>query len=266
MKSILKNTLKKKSVTITELARNTGISRSLLSQLANSEQVPGKTRIDVITRIMTSIHCNLSDILQPEVTDLHVIYSKKLEDAKKIAITNRYLTILGLKIEGVSQIFPLLTSTVSEPSKDVFTGEYEKNSKTNLSLTIDLLNNQDEFYLCTMDKKLKKYFPNNYNYLDAKDQLLSISFVLADISLFLLNDSTFDVNEYDFSTLPPVFLNWNIDYLSVNSNFVYRLDFSDPKKVSLKLEEDEFPIGAHLEISEIFHARMKQLGSKLKKH
>lgn len=264
MKSLLRETLKDHGITVTELARKTGISRSLLSQLANSKQIPGKTRIDVITRIMASLRCNFSDILQPEISNIHISYTQKLESTSSPTNTDRYITFLELKIEGVVNTFPLLISTVNEPPKDIFTGEYTDNKKVTLSLNVDLLNNQDKVYLCRLDKRMEKYFPETYTYENAKNNLLSIKFAIEGLSLFLLDNNAFSLKKYDLTKILMTYLDWNISETNINPDFILKVDFYDSNKISVSLETEDIPLEPHIEISNIFKKSLKQIGSKNK--
>lgn len=85
MKSNIPELVDNSKKTVTELAREAGISRSIMSQLANSKTVPDKTRFDALTGIAKALEVPINqlfseDYLKVRSANKYVIYQD--EEAK----------------------------------------------------------------------------------------------------------------------------------------------------------------------------------------
>ena len=67
MKSNIPELVKKSSMTVTEIAQKAGISRSIMSQLANKTELPGKTRFDALEGVAMALEVDISDLFGPRI-------------------------------------------------------------------------------------------------------------------------------------------------------------------------------------------------------
>lgn len=227
MKSILKKTLKNMNISVTKLANNTGISRSLLSQLVNSDKVPAKTRMDVIQKIMAYLQCDIFKIIHLEITNLQIIFKMDLnhyqapkdvyQDKNGASIVEEYgriedtsFAIVSLELEGVKLQFPLSIITINSPRS------YSESNKKKKRIFDERLLMADVSLIRDIDIKiLKKDFsaaynaiPEKYNEKSAYENILKYPFLSKVISYLLLDEKIIKFDKYDADLFPQINLTW----------------------------------------------------------
>lgn len=73
MKNRLPEILRQKSISVTELSKETGIGRTTLSELNNSSKIPDKTKVGTLSSIAKTLKIPMSQIFPDEPLEISVI-------------------------------------------------------------------------------------------------------------------------------------------------------------------------------------------------
>lgn len=253
MKSILRETLKRKNITVTELAKRTKVSRSILSELVNadtSKSFPGKTRMDVIQKIMASLQCSIFEIINFDIEPIRILHHTLIdyfESEKEVFhgkegseiyqkqgdINETFFVVLSITIENVHLKLPLLVETTASPES------YRKGKKDDVEKVFDtstLMGNV--FFLSGGDiQLLKKYFPKAYEAIPKDyDQDFAYQFIItypilpATISKFLIEHGFIDFKKFDVNLFKDVWITWS-NFNNAGEMFTYKV---------IKMQDDSY--------------------------
>jgi len=261
MKSNLKQILKNKGVTVTDLSKNTGISRSLLSELANNQDVPGKTRIDVLGKIASFLDCNIRDIIRPDISNLaltklkikHTEIHPDNSEKGSIEITDIFFCLFKLSIENNSLTIPLVTVTFFEPEIHLASDPEKKDLAFSFG-SVDILNYADLNLLKSKLPYIYEKIPTNYDPEKVFQKLESIKFAGKKLSLFLIEQGAILLKKDPLNTIMPTTITWG-SRSNTGDIFSYVVSVDESNNWHLETEYNPFPHDGVSQIVEYFEKK-----------
>ncbi|MFD1126266.1 helix-turn-helix domain-containing protein [Lentilactobacillus raoultii] len=141
MKSNIPQLMKKNEITVSQLSKETGISRTTITPLSKSKDIPFKTRIETLNRIAKALHTPLSDLFFEEDYEFY-LKGKPIEAGKfmnKQVIYPRPLPYYIFPIDVKTETQHFTTFVGVEPvmgpvnitRSDLFQMEKEASDKSN---------------------------------------------------------------------------------------------------------------------------------------
>ncbi|MDT2600951.1 helix-turn-helix transcriptional regulator [Enterococcus hulanensis] len=138
MKNLLGKIAKDENISLTKLSKDSGIGRTTLSELANSSDVPAKTKVSTLIKVCKCLQKSLTDVFFEEIF-YEIVFFKKLGNDYEI---NEDLVDLLLEFE--TDIYFCIIKITKETRTDylafsisvpIYFSSYE--------LTIELINELD---------------------------------------------------------------------------------------------------------------------------
>lgn len=121
MKNNIPKLAKQSGKTVTELASLAGVSRSIMSQLVNSDEVPEKTRFDALEGVARALNVEMHDLFgKPvlaikKIEDMHGLFSVTDNKTKKLIRTTGMLCVSFESIEQELWLAYLIDATGEKP-------------------------------------------------------------------------------------------------------------------------------------------------------
>ena len=245
MRIFLKDILIQRQMSVNELHKLTGISRTTLDPLAKSDYLPLKTRFDTIQRIADNLNLPISDVINFEESSTSYEISVLKADNKSFdGYTREYIDRIVLKVYSSDGRYFLLMLT-SQYSPDEYFDEKYKFEIDQLDKKLDEIRTLDDYEKDKANKEFddlyERMVERGMSYTGKKVFSTNYSFYIKDLSDYL------DVKQF----LPTDYINLfkNSTHLSKvigNEDFIKSVSTFISNMYKLK----ENIITRHLEINE----------------
>lgn len=166
----LKDILEKKNITVSQLQKVTGISRSTLTPLSKSSYVPPKTKFETLNRICDALKIPMTQLISFELPTVEILDAKFIPyNAFNEMEQPKELILLKIVLHSQSDIITYLSGFVRYSYPQEFTDQafeyrvenrsalFENNSMDQTKITEEYLDKQQLKYKRYLNRLTKKY-------------------------------------------------------------------------------------------------------------
>ncbi|MDT2839318.1 helix-turn-helix domain-containing protein [Vagococcus carniphilus] len=146
MKLFLKDILSERNISVNELHKITGISRTTLDPLSKTDRLPSKTRFDTLLRISEGLNLSIKDLIDFEQSEYDSSFNVEVLDVIENhfdGYIREYLDRIVLKVSTNKSKYYLLMLTVKFSPDDYFDEKYKKQIEK-IDRVFDELRQSDE--------------------------------------------------------------------------------------------------------------------------
>lgn len=178
MKNNLSRILDEKSVSITDLAKMTGIGRTTLSTLSNSSNIPDKTKIGTLLSISKALNVTLDELITNEITGEYYkwypLVSEPEHDTGIISIITKSetMTYLSLFFAITDRSIDMSAEIDMDNKMDKLYSEFTKR----LNKQGETLVNENEEFYSNFEEVLSKHPQDQLDFTQREDKLRSYYF------------------------------------------------------------------------------------------